>query len=150
MSKIKDFSSLLERTIHKYTQIEKKQMFTVGDIKLSHIEIHTIESIGDNDGINLTRLAKEKGITKSAASQMIYRLREKGLVEKKVSPENEAQIVLSLTEKGRQAYTLHREYHKKADNYFLKILNTISTETIDEMTVALKKIDEAFTPLIND
>lgn len=40
---------------------------------LTQPEIHTVTIIGDQEGISVTGLSKVRGITKGAASQMVYK-----------------------------------------------------------------------------
>ena len=53
--------------------------FGSGDL-LHCSEIHTIMAIGKNPGINVTNLSRLLGISRSAISQMMNRLKKKGLV----------------------------------------------------------------------
>lgn len=71
--------------ISKYNRMDNKQRSYGTDALLSRAEIHTIAAVGDKPGINITALADILGITKGAASQMIYKLVEKGTVEKSIS-----------------------------------------------------------------
>lgn len=67
---------------------------------MSKAEIHTIAAVGDHPNINITSLAESLGITKGAASQMIYKRVDKGVEKKKVSPDSDTELVLNLTEDG--------------------------------------------------
>lgn len=119
------FIVLLERVIHKYNQWENKQRTYGTDTVLSKAEIHTIAAVGDNPGINITALADILGITKGAASQMIYKLVEKGAVEKKVSPNSDTEVVLNLTGDGQKNYVAHREYHLQTNDESIKLLKDV-------------------------
>lgn len=124
---------LMERIIHKYNEWENKKRDYGTGILLSKSEIHTVVAIGDNQGINVTSLSKYLSITKGAASQMIYKLVDKGLVEKKVSPSSDTEVVLSLTKDGRINYDKHNELHKEANDESIKILKTMPKELYDYM-----------------
>ena len=117
-----DLTSLMERVIHKYTQWEDEKRTYGTDMLLSKAEIHTIAAVGDNPNINITSLAEILGITKGAASQMIYKLVDKGVVEKKVSPVSDTEVVLNLTESGLMNYKAHEEYHKQTSDKALALL----------------------------
>lgn len=120
-----ELTSLMERVIHKYTQWEDKKRTYGTDMLLSKAEIHTIVAVGDNPNINVTSLANTLGITKGAASQMIYKLVDKGVVEKKVSPDSDTEVVLNLTEKGLINYKSHEEYHRQTNDKALNILKNM-------------------------
>ena len=117
-----DLTSLMERVIHKYTQWENKKRTYGTELLLTRAEIHTIAAVGDNPNINITSLAEILGITKGAASQMIYKLVDKGTVEKRVSPDSDTEVVLNLTESGLINYRAHNEYHKQTNDTAFMLL----------------------------
>lgn len=135
--------ALMERTVHKYNQFEKIKHTYQGGVELTHAELHTIACIGDHPGLNLTTLAKMKGITKSAASQMIYRLRDKGLVTKEVAAHSDAAICIGLTEVGQRAYEEHKNHHEKANNQFFNMLEKVPEDTARELEQILLQFDQA-------
>ncbi|OPJ62110.1 MarR family winged helix-turn-helix transcriptional regulator [Clostridium oryzae] len=118
----------IDRIIHKYTQMEKKKRHYGANICLTFAEIHTIDSIGSNDGINITQLALLRGITKGAVSQMIYKLMDKGFVIKQVSPKSDAEIILKLTELGKKVYDAHLNFHKEKNKLIRSKLEKVSKE----------------------
>jgi len=75
-------SSLMEQIIYKYMQTETIQRNYGTNILITQVEIHTIEAIGNHDGISITELAENRHKTKGAVSQLIYKLVKKGLVKK--------------------------------------------------------------------
>lgn len=117
-----EMTSLMERVIHKYAQWEDKKRTYGTDLPLSKAEIHTIAAVGNHPNINITSLAEHLGITKGAASQMIYKLVDKGVVEKKVSPDSDTEVVLNLTENGMINYKAHEEYHRQTNDKAMKLL----------------------------
>lgn len=117
-----EMTSLMERVIHKYTQWEDKKRTYGTNLPLSKAEIHTIAAVGSHPNINITSLAEHLGITKGAASQMIYKLVDKGVVEKKVSPDSDTEVVLNLTEDGMINYKAHEEYHRQTNDKAMKLL----------------------------
>ncbi len=133
MKSDKELAWLMERIIHKYIQYEKIPQQYCDGLVLTQPEIHTIAIIGDNEGINITALAKTRGITKGAASQMIYKLRDKGLVEKRVSPDSDAELNLFLTEMGKKAREEHLNRHKTNGEKFASILNRVPKEAKSAM-----------------
>lgn len=139
---IRDFGWLCERIIHKYAQIEKMPQKYCGDLMLSQSEIHIIVTIGDQPGIGITQLAKMRGITKGAVSQMVYKLVAKGLVIKKISPDSDAAVNLFLTEKGEQAREEHRKMHESKSEMFMKLMSSISEESLISMTTFFNEFEK--------
>lgn len=139
---IRDFGWLCERIILKYAQIEKLPQKYCGNLVHSQSEIHIIVIIGDQPGIGITQLAKMRGITKGAVSQMIYKLVAKELVIKKVSPDSDAAVNLFLTEKGEQVRTEHRKMHETRSEMFQKLMSSIPEENLLSMTEFLKELEK--------
>ena len=138
------FIELLERTLHKYEQLEKKScIYGSKNIPLTHVEVHTIATIGDHEHINLTTLANIRGVTKSAASQLIYRLVKKGLVYKQVSPTSDAEINIMLTDAGKDVYKGHKKYHENANNHFFELLKGMPEENSAAAERMLTEFDKA-------
>lgn len=73
MNDYKELAWQIERIIHKYAQFEKKPQEYCKGVVLTQPEIHTVTIIGDQEGISVTGLSKVRGITKGAASQMVYK-----------------------------------------------------------------------------
>ena len=90
--------------------------------QLYRAEIHTIQAVGENPGINVTALAEHMGVTKGAASQTISKVVKKGLVRKKGAVDNERETLLELTDLGLTAYRAHERFHMdmfdKVHGYF--------------------------------
>lgn len=138
-----DLVHTFERCINKYTSSEKKPRSYGTEILLTRVEVHTIDSIGKNNGINVTQLALYQGVTKGAISQMIDKLSKKELVIKSLSPKTENEVVLELTTRGWIVYAEHMKYHE----IFYKKLETLigqlpkeSLQVILAMSTELEKL----------
>lgn len=75
----------------------------------SPAEVHMITRIAENPGITVTELARRGNRTKGAISQVVKRLEEKGLVEKRKNTENCSRTLLFATEEGRRLGQCHKE-----------------------------------------
>lgn len=134
-------SELMERIIHKYNQTENKLRNYGTGILLTRTEIHTIDLIGNNEGINITQLALKQGITKGAVSQMIYKLVNKGLITKHVSPDSDTEVRMELTEVGKTAYQAHQRFHIETNEEFFQLLQNMPDETYDQMITVLMEFE---------
>lgn len=143
MKDIKELSMLMERVIHKYIQFEQKKRKFGTNTTLTRVEIHTIVAVAENAGISITELAKKQGITKGATSQMIYKLVDKGMVEKRISPTSDSQVSLYVTNNGKTAYEGHENFHKRNDKRFFKLLYDLPEETYNNFSYVLKIIEDA-------
>ncbi|WP_302760597.1 MarR family winged helix-turn-helix transcriptional regulator [Christensenella hongkongensis] len=140
----------MERVIHKYNQWESKKRTYGTSVPLSRAEIHTIAAVGDHPNINITTLAAVLGITKGAASQMIYKLVDKGAVEKRVSPDSDSEVVLNLTEQGQINYEMHREYHRQTNDEILIMLRDIPQPLYDQLTELLSVFERSIDKRLNE
>lgn len=142
MSDLRKLSSLMERTMHKYIQVEKQPRIYGPGIILTQTEVHTIAVIGDCPDINVTELSKLRGVTKGAASQLIYKLVDKGYVIKQTSPNSDTEVCLSLTENGKKAYEGHKKYHDNSGSAFFKELVEMPEDCEDYMIKMLTEFEK--------
>ena len=117
-------------------------------------EIHTIQAIGRNPGINVTTLAEYMGVTKGAVSQIIKKLNRKGLVRKTYATGNAKEVILELTDLGWIGFHNHEKFHMDtlaiARDYFgnqlenkLEMINTVMTDinaVLSEYEKKMKKV----------
>jgi len=133
------------RIINKFTSIEKKPRdFGTGDL-LYPSEIHNIEIIGRNPGINVTNLAKKLGVTKGAVSQTVNKLERKNLVEKFRNSDNEKEVMLKLQKKGEIAFNGHEAFHAKFYSEIMDEVDDMAPEQIQFFQSILAKIDKYVT-----
>jgi len=76
-------------------------------------EIHTIQAIGRTKENNIRTIAEILGVTPSAASQTVTRLKKKGFVKKVRGIKNEKEVSLVLTPAGKIAYDNHEKTHER-------------------------------------
>jgi DNA-binding MarR family transcriptional regulator len=108
------------RVINKFTLIENSPRdFGSGD-RLYPSEIHTIEAIGQNQGINVTQLAETMGVTKAAISQIVRRLEKKEFVQRYKGLDNQKEVLLRLMKKGRVSFEGHKKFHAVMDVDIIK------------------------------
>jgi len=112
------------------------------DELLSHSEIHLIEIIGDNEGLSVTDIGKNLGITKGAVSQSLKRLEAKGLSFKKTDPENLSRSIVMLTSKGFTAFWAHKHWHETMDGGFLNYMEELKSGEINIIIRFLEKVED--------
>ena len=127
--------------MNRYTALEKKAIdFGTGQ-KLYPSEIHTIEVIGNDEGMISRDLALGMGVTKGAVSQTITKLCSKGFVRKERGGENGREVLLHLTETGRKAWAGHEEFHRSMFSDFIKVFEEIPPDQIDMLEGILERVD---------
>ena len=103
---------LFTRIFMKYDILEKSPVDIGTGDKFNGAQIHMIEAIGKGKGKTVTALSKYFMVTKGAISQIVSRLNKMGYITKTKRIGNDKEIILELTEKGRQAYRMHEKYNE--------------------------------------
>lgn len=97
------------RVARKYVDAENLPIPVESHGDISTREAHIIEAIGDTPEINITALAGQFGVSKSAA-QMITKLERKGFVDKSPAPHSNKEYILTLTDLGWRGYAAHERF----------------------------------------
>ena len=88
-----------------------KQLVDYGTGELyTSSEVHLVTRIEKNPGITVTKIAEDTLRTKSAVSQMVSKLEQKGLVVRAKNPQNTKQQLLYVTPKGLELSKCHQTY----------------------------------------
>jgi DNA-binding MarR family transcriptional regulator len=143
-----DISEIFMRTVNKQRIVEEiPRKFGTDDLFYKS-EIHMIEAIGKYKNENITEIAGRLGVTKGAVSQLVNKLVKNGFVIKINKPDNEKEIILELTDKGKKAYDGHLIFHKNHFNKFLESFKDVSDEQMLFVENLFKKIEMLFDEFI--
>ena len=99
--------------------------------RLSPVEAHTIQAVGDNQGLNLTTLARAMNVTKATMSERVKKLSRQGLLRKSKALDNRKEILITLTEQGRLVHEGHEETHRKMFRFFASHYGDKTEEQIE-------------------
>jgi DNA-binding MarR family transcriptional regulator len=66
-------------------------------------QAHTLQVLGQGDGIAQQALTEQLGLDKSTTSRLVAQLVDRGWVAKRINPENRREAQLLLTEQGLAA-----------------------------------------------
>jgi len=108
----------------------------------SRLDIHIIDSIGSEPGINVTALAVKHGITKSAVSQVVRSLEERKLIARYKSPSNQKEVLFHLLEQGKTAFDAHRKFHQTMEASTVQKLSAFSREEMDTVAKFITVFEE--------
>lgn len=97
--------------------------------------------IGENHAINITELNVILGISKSAVSQTITKLSNKGLLCKKKRERNDKEVCLQLTPLGQKALELHKLLQGEHLEVIENRLTPFSLSQVATVMVILEKIE---------
>jgi len=132
----------LQRVAAKYARIEELPIPVEDGIEVTTREAHTIEAVGNRQQMSVTDVATAFGITKSAASQMVSKLCDKGFLEKKQAPHSNKEFQLTLTSLGRKAFDAHARFHGEDKEALMERLRGYSLSQIATISVLLEAIGE--------
>ncbi|MGT2800431.1 fatty acid biosynthesis transcriptional regulator FabT [Streptococcus marmotae] len=76
-------------------------------------EMHTIDVIGDREGVTPSHVASALMVTLGTVTTSLNNLERKGYIERVRSTRDRRVIHLHLTKKGRLVYRLHQRFHKE-------------------------------------
>lgn len=130
------------RVVTNISKLNRKTRYYGTDQPLYEAEIHMIKSIKENEGIHVTGLADMLGVTKGAVSQIIMKLKHKGMIVKDTDPRNLSRLILRLTVKGETAYLHHEKLHQEFDRLFNAALETATEENRSFLKDFLNALDE--------
>lgn len=153
MPKVDKIHALKEtflRIVNKFKVLEKIPIdHGTGDL-LYASEINTLEIIGKYPGINMTQLARRRGVTKGAVSQIVAKLVKKKLVAKNPAVGSDKELSIMLTEAGGVAFENHEKFHEKYDLPMLEKLSGMSTEQLDIVIDTFEMLESTLDNYLKD
>lgn len=123
---------------------ETAPRYYVDDELLYSSEIHIIDTVGRNHGEHLSEIARRFGVTKGAASQLIKKLEKKGYVYKELDDTNQTRMKVLLTDKGREAFDKHIEFHAIHHKGFGEFLSKQSDQNLDNIFNFLNELQKFY------
>lgn len=100
------------------------------DVEINSAEIYLIKCIAENPGCNVTSLAGMLDVSKAAVSQLLKRIKKKGMIIIHRDANNSSRYIIHLTDKGNLAHDGHMKL--KADLYadLIQSLDMYADESI--------------------
>ena len=114
----------------KFLTIQRKHKLNVDGVDFSAAEIHLVDTIGRHPNANVTEMARYQGVTKSAISQKLRKLENKGIILRSRDALNAKEVNVELTKAGWRAFNLHEEHHRAQDSEMFEFLEKASPENI--------------------
>lgn len=137
-------NELLVELFNYILLLEERNLKKNGLKGLSINEVHIIEAIKKTETPSMSEVANRLMITPSTLSTSVNRLIQKGFVKSERSKVDRRVVLLSLTEKGQEAFRIHEEFHKKMINQILIQTNFNEDELLIQ---SLKNLMEFFKQL---
>ncbi len=130
------------RITKKFNELEKISIDVGIGEKLYPSEFHVIAAVGSGYENTVTGLSKRLEITKGAVSQVVNKLHEKGFLNKERNKDYVKEIILSLTEKGHNAFKIQDDFHKEIEIEFINHLEEVTPGQMDSFLQILPKIED--------
>lgn len=134
-------NDVLVKLFRDLMTIEEKAIIT-GDYKdITNNDMHVIDAIGTSSPKNMSTIAKELSVTTGTLTIAVNSLVKKGYVERGRSEEDRRVVLISLSEKGVQAYEHHKRFHEEMITATVKGL---TREEIKVLERALSNLKDYF------
>lgn len=131
-------NDILVKLFRDLMTIEEKAIIT-GEYKdITNNDLHVIDSIGTASPKNMSMIAKELSVTTGTLTIAINSLVKKGYVERSRSDEDRRVVLVSLSEKGRQAYEHHKKFHEEMIAATVKGLTGEEIKILERALINLK------------
>lgn len=136
---VNDFIRLTERVANGKMNVLN---FGSEDMTFYRGEIHMIKMVGDYPGIFISEMARNFNITRAVVAKTIHKLEERGLIQKIEDEIDKKRLCLYLTDKGKEAYQLHQEYHKKYDSQLFDYLDSLNKDELELIQTFLRHAND--------
>ena len=140
-----EYRDVVESLIHYcnvYAGVYKKEMTHGTSVSFSYAQIQVLEYLLENEELNqnMSCIATRLGITFSTFSKVVNKLESKGLLEKYYLEGNKKNIVVRVSELGRQVYnTYSEEILKKHFAGMFEYLKEVPSEYLPSIAKALRQ-----------
>lgn len=136
MSNLNELTHQLFTFFNEFTSWENSVIRTS---ELTISEAHAIEVLGEHGPMNMKNLAKQLGVTTGTTTVTVDRLEKKAYASREPVKEDRRVHLITLTDKGRQAFDEHHQYHL---NLTEQIGSVLSDEEAAQLLSLLRKINE--------
>lgn len=146
----KNYYTLFRRLIDTFDQgwrcVEdyNELLHDYNGVLMYQAESQFIHQIGKNPGITVTELANVFHKTRSACSQLMRRMKEKGWLYQKRNIANNREYNLYLTEEGEKIYSYHKAFESSCYERTAQMLSQFSEEELETYIRIQEKMNEAF------
>ncbi len=104
---------LTQQIIEFYDKISSWEHSVVRESGLTPAQMHAVEVIGHAGKLRMKELAEQMGLTTGTITVMVDRLEKHGAVTRKPHEQDRRSILVVLTEKGKELFQEHHDFHLK-------------------------------------
>lgn len=133
LEEINNYQDSINNTILR----EFKEMLYL-DLAANQVMLMNIVKI--NSGISIGQLAEKMDVTSSAVGQIIAKLEEKKLVERRINPKNRREINVFLTIEGEKYFTEREIVTQRLIEKYFNQLEMTELETLRDVVKKLNQL----------
>lgn len=131
-------NEFLTDVFHHILRFEEYALRKQGAGDLSIQEMHLIEKLGPDKELRMSQVADALGVTLGTMTVAADRLDKKGYVLRQRLDDDRRVVKLKLTDKGREAFHAHEEFHMKMVEMVLQGLSSVEEETLTQALYNLR------------
>ena len=90
-------------------------------------------------GVYVNDLAEKLGVTKSAVSKMLRHLEERGLIERRVDPDNRRNTFVCLTEEG---FAMGERQRENYDAFLMRVVDSLGEARYLEILGGVRELTQ--------
>ncbi|KFZ26029.1 MAG: HTH-type transcriptional regulator Hpr [Candidatus Izimaplasma bacterium HR2] len=136
----KVINELLVEVFNHILSIEGSKLKERG-VKISMNEMHVLEAIQKTDYPAMSNIARRLRVTVGTLTTSVNRLVEKGYATRKREEEDKRKVIISLTNKAREALKIHEEFHEEMLDALFEDMNLAEDEVLLQ---SLENLSEYF------
>ena len=121
--------------------VEGRALITEEFSDITNNDMHIIEAVGIGDPRNMSTVAAKLMVTVGTLTTAVNSLVKKAYISRVRSEKDRRIVLLSLTDKGRQAYDHHRKFH---EDMIHAVMKDLSEEEANVLVKALKNVSDFF------
>ena len=142
MGKNRFFVEKMIQFANMYAAVYKKEEFYGTEIPISFEQVQVLEYLLENERLNqnMAMIADRLGITPSNFTRIVNKLVKKGLLEKYYLEGNRKNIIIRVTDLGRELYQTYSKYIYS--NFFSGLFEAseeIPAEVLNKLAKGLEK-----------
>jgi DNA-binding MarR family transcriptional regulator/GNAT superfamily N-acetyltransferase len=113
------------------------------DSKYSLTEARVLYELATREEATAGEIARELTLDPGYLSRILRKFESEGLVKRKVSPEDARQAIVTITRRGKEAFS---DLNQRSDQQARMILERVPASKLPDLLSAMRKIEETLTP----
>jgi DNA-binding MarR family transcriptional regulator len=138
VDEMKAIDQLTDELLYFYNGFSSWESGVIRASDLTIAEAHAIEVLGQYGKLNMKNLAQKLGVTTGTTTVTVDKLEKKEYAKRETIKEDRRVNLISLTEKGMNAFDEHHKYHHHLTQ---QMLSTLSDDEVEQLLFILKKIN---------